>query len=412
MATLSSAVFPPSGTPRWRRWALPAVLALSLVACGGGGDDPSPPAPPPDTGTPPEPPPELGRLLSAQPLRRFELPELAAALAVPGEKMPALVPRHAVDTYRLTYLTEDKKGALVRASGLVAVPVRAGGAASPVLSYQHATTFHDDRAPSLRLEPDQPPIALAALGYIVVAADYVGFGESHGQEHPYLQSRPSARVVLDMLHAAQAWRTGQGVADTGQLYLAGYSEGGYATMAAQREIERSASPLRAQLRASVPGAGPYDVQVTLDTQLLRLRSEYPALAWALRPGTLRHLGSTVRKELRRLLMRAMVPDDADVAYQTKVLDDYMADDRQAIEQDASVHWGWTPGAPVYLFHGRDDKTVPFEAAQAALQTLSASGGAPVSLRECSQAQPTGHLECVPEYFTYALSVIGQTAAGR
>jgi predicted esterase len=61
---------------------------------------------------------------------------------------------------------------------------------------------------------------------------------------------------------------------------------------------------------------------------------------------------------------------------------------------------------VYLFHGRDDATVPFAASLAAYDTLRASGGAPVSLRECSSAVPSGHTACVPEYFGYALAVMG------
>ena len=387
---------------QWRARPLAlGMLALALAGCGGGGSGstPQPPAPPP--------PPQVGQLLSAQSLAEIGVDAFTATVAAGTSRIPPLQPRYGVSTYRLIYLTQDADGALVEASGLVAVPQKpAGAGASPVLGYQHATTFANADAPSLNLAPSEPPLVLASLGYIVVAADYVGFAHSNAAAHPYLQSRATARAVLDMLDAAQQWRRAARVADNGQLYLLGYSEGGYATMAAQREMERTRSPLLPQLRAALPAAGPFDMQVTLDTLLGRVRDEYPAIGWMLNPGTLRYLGASVRAEVRRLLLRALVPGDADVRYDARFLDTYLADDQETLRAQSSVHWGWTPSAPVYLFHGRDDTTVPFAASVSAYETLHSSGGAPVSLRECSSVAPSGHTACVPEYFGYALAVMG------
>lgn len=339
---------------------------------------------------------------------RITADEVSAALAADADKVSGVTPRYNVVAYRLSYWTEDKNGALTKASGLVAVPE--GSGAAPVLSYQHATTFTNANAPSLNLQPNEPPVALASQGYIVVASDYVGFALSQGQDHPYLQSRPTARAVIDMLTAAQAWRSTQGVTDTGKLYLVGYSEGGYATMAAQRELTRSQSPLLGQLVAAFPGAGPYNVEITLDTLLDRVHDEIPALAWPLDPDRLSQLGEPVRNEVRRLLLRAMVPGDADVDYQTKFLDDYIANDRAALRTDSDVDWGWTPTVPVYLFHGKGDQTVPYDVSTATLATLQASGGATVSLTTCTGTDAeTGHLACVPEYVAWAVRTMGQTS---
>lgn len=359
----------------------------------------------------PQPTPHAGQWLETAPGIEISPAAIEAALAVDHGKVPQVAARYAVRTYRVRYLTEDANGALVEASGLLALPQKSRREPSPVISYQHATTFENANAPSLKLEPGEPPIVLASQGYIVVAADYVGFGRSQGAPHPYLLSRPTARAVIDMISAAQAWRTASAVPDNGQLYLVGYSEGGYATMAAQREIERSGHPLRAQLQASLPAAGPYDLQVTLDSLLERVRDEYPAVAWMLQPGTLKYLGSTVRAEIRRALLRQLIPDDADVRYDARFLDTYLADDRDTLQQASSVHWGWTPSTPVYLYHGRDDQTVPFAASVSALNSLRATGGAPVTLRECSGVTPTRHLPCVPDYFSYALQVMAATARG-
>ena len=299
----------------------------------------------------------------------------------------------------------------MRASGLVALPVRPAGATpSAVLSYQHATTFENAYAPSVNLAPAEPPLVLASLGYIVVASDYVGFADSQGLDHPYLQADATARAVLDMLTAAQRWRSDTGVPDNGQLYLVGYSEGGYATMAAQREIERAQLPWRSQLRASIPGAGPYDMQALMDAQLARVRDENPVIGWMLNPGTLSKLSATVRAEVRRLLLRLLIPKEADVSYDARFLDDYLADDQEALYERSSVHWGWTPSTPVHLFHGRDDSTVPFVTSESAYDTLRArEGAARVTLRECVDTQPSEHTACVPEYFGYVLQVIEKNA---
>ena len=186
------------------RCSLALGTLVLLSACGGGGSS----APPVDPPPPPPPPPQVGQLLDVQPLGDISRRDIADAIADSNRIPTSLAPRYGVTTYRLSYLTQDKDGALVRASGLVALPVRPAGATpSAVLSYQHATTFENAYAPSVNLAPAEPPLVLASLGYIVVASDYVGFADSQGLDHPYLQADATARAVLDMLTAAQRWRS-------------------------------------------------------------------------------------------------------------------------------------------------------------------------------------------------------------
>lgn len=383
--------------------ALAATLALVLTACGGGGDDEDGG----DNGTPV--PNNPGDLVNAQPINQISAAQVLAALSAPDSKVQGgVTPLYAVNSYRITYLTTDKDGKPTTASGLVSVPVKANGARSPVLSYQHATTFHDDQAPSNKVEPIEPPLVLASLGYIVVAPDYVGFAASKGQVHPYLTAAPTANVIVDMLKASDTWRQRTGVPDNGQLFLAGYSEGGYATMAAHRAIHLGNAAMKQRLQAAVPGAGPYDVTETLDAQLDRVGKLFPPLGDLLTPGNLAKLPERVRNEVRDLLLKQMVPEDGDVAYQSLFLDRYIADDRDALARDHNVHLGWAPNVPVYLFHGRVDLTVPYSASESALRTLRAAGASNVSLTDCTTPN-FGHLDCVPEYFHFAVTRLGQIA---
>ena len=371
-----------------------AAMVLTLSACGGG-DSPSTPSPlVPGVAN-------AGQLKDATPINTVTLADLTAAVGAAGSKLPGAVPRYAVTSWRLTYMTSDGFGREVLASGLVSVPVKPDGARSPVLSYQHATIYKDAQAPSNQVAATEPPVVLASLGFIVVAADYVGYGASRGSQHPYLLSTPTAAVVMDLLTAARTWRQTQGVADNRQLFMLGYSEGGYTTLAAHRAMQASASPHLTQLVASVPGAGPYHVGVTLDAQLQRVRDESTALAALVSPGRLSKLGTTVRDEVRRLILRLVIPDDADVTFQSTFLDNFLADDISAIERDSNVH-DWKPATPIRLFHGRDDQTVPYAASTRTLQAMQARGaGNTVTLTDCT-ATPASHLGCVAPYFSHAL----------
>ena len=410
------------GLPFWRSVVVPILLVAALQGCGSGdtvrpaaATDPGPTSP--STLQPPvddaasrrplEVPPDEdrvvsgpGQLLSATPINTLTATTITAA--VQGhDKMPTAVPAYTVRSFRLTYLTRDGHGNEVVASGLVSVPVKEPGTPSPVLSYQHATIFKDAQAPGNNVVPAEPAVILASLGFIVVAADYVGFGAAKAAQHPYLLSEPSAAAVTDLLSAARTWRHNASVADNGQLFLVGYSEGGYVTMATHRALEAGASIHRRQLVGSIPGAGPYHVGVTLDMQLQRVRDENALIGGLISPGFLRYLGATVRNEVRRLILRLLIPDDADVTYQTTFLDNFLADDTAAIERDSNVH-DWKPEAPVWMFHGRDDQTVPYAAATRTLQAMQARGAGPtVTLTDCA-ATPASHLGCVAPYFSHAL----------
>lgn len=390
----------------WRRAGAAVLLALGLAACGGGGGGGSTSAP--ASGTPPQTVPEVsgrGRLESAQALNVVTPAEIVVGLRKPDTRAPQITPVYSVANYRLVYRTIDGQGRELNASGLVSVPVKPAGAISPVISYQHATTFKDAEAPSQHAQGDEAAVIMASLGYIVVAADYVGFGASRGIEHPYLLAKPTAAAVLDLLTAARSWRRSNQVADNGQLFLVGYSEGGYATMAAHRAMQTEQTADLAGLVLSVPGAGPYDVGATLDELLRRVCDEYPVLGAVVNPGLLRYLGSSVRNEVRRALFRVLIPDDADISYQSDFMDNFLADDTAAIARDSSVR-DWAPQVPVHLYHGRGDQTVPFASATATVQAMAARGAASrVSLTEC-QTVPSGHKECVAPYWVFMLQRLG------
>ena len=407
----------------WFRSRMVMILAMlgMLAACGGGSSTPNdtgPPVPPPsvpEVPAPPSPPvtPPIvpvgaGELKAVTELKTVTAAEIVAALAAGEGRTKGFTPVYSVKTYRLEYLTSDADGLPVLASGLVAVPVKAAGARSPVLSYQHATTFRDAEVPSNNAVASEVSVVLASLGFIVAAPDYVGYGVSKGTPHPYLLGAPSGAAVVDFLTATETWRRANGVIDNGQLFLTGYSEGGYVTMAAHRALQLGNSPHLQRLRLVVAGAGPYDVQATMDGLVDVVRDEVRVLGALIDPDLLRFLGSSLRRQLRDELIKRLLPGDADVVFDTRFLDYFLADDQRAVALQSSVH-NWRPTLPVRLFHGRDDISVPYASSVSALQTMQGLGaGSLVSLTDCTAA-PSSHLGCVPDYLLYLLGQLAGVA---
>ncbi|MBI2770659.1 MAG: prolyl oligopeptidase family serine peptidase [Burkholderiales bacterium] len=381
-----------------------AFLSLFLAACGGGGANPPVPVVPVTDGNPPGP----GQFLSAVLVKTISAAQVSSALADAGDAAFLAAPRYAVQAWRLTYVTVDADGRQVVASGLVGVPQKAANAVSPVLSYQHATIKTQADAPSSLTSLGDPPVVLASLGYIVEAADYVGFGVSAGVPHPYLMSAPSASAVVDFLTASKYWRQAQHVADNKQLFLTGYSEGGYVTVAAQRALQAGTSAHRSELVRVVAGDGPYDVGATLDQLLEIMRTDYFPLGYVLNPGFLRLLGSEDRRHARDILLALLIGVDPSVVYSPTVIDNFLNDNRAAIDTLSSVY-DWAPEVPLDLFHGRDDRTVPYVSATRTLQAMQARGaGGRVTLTDCV-AQPAGHSQCVLPYWRFVLGRFGSVA---
>lgn len=371
---------------------LALASAAALLACGGGSSS-APSTPPIANVRGP------GQFLSAQALGTIAQAEISQAVQASGGAPSAVAPRYAVRTWRLTYRTTDGQGQEITASALIGVPQKSG--ASPVMAYQHGTTTRDAEAPSNHAVAAEPAVVMAAHGYIVLAADYVGYGASKGAPHPYLLAAPSAAAVVDLLTAARYWRQVEQVAGNGQLFLAGYSEGAYATMAAQRALQQGASAHRAELVAVAPGAGPYNVVLTMNALLDEVRSQNAVLGALINPGFLRYLSGGARDEVRNQLLRELLGSDADVQFQTDFLDKFLADDSAGLAQVSNVH-DWLPQTAIHLFHGRGDQTVPYANASAALQAMQARGaGNLVSVSDCS-ANPSGHLDCVRPWWGFTL----------
>jgi hypothetical protein len=171
-----------------------------------------------------------------------------------------------VRVYKFRYATFGGQGERTDASGALMLP--AGTAARcrgprPIVLYTHGTAI--DRAEDLSAiaDPGNPAygtstrvaLVFAAQGYIVVAPNYAGYDVSTLPYHPYLDGAQQSRDAIDSLTAGRQLlrRIAGRVSDDGKLFVTGYSQGGYVSMATLRALDRQGRPAT----AGAPMSGPY-----------------------------------------------------------------------------------------------------------------------------------------------------------
>jgi hypothetical protein len=179
---------------------------------------------------------------------------------------------YGIQVYKITYYT-TLQGESQVASGLVCVPM--GEGPFPVMSYQNGTNTLHSNAPSENPNRDLYLMleSVASTGFVVAIPDYIGFGSSDNTFHPYLHKESTVQTVIDMLRAIDELTENElNVSINNDLYITGYSQGGWATMAVQKAIETEFSN-EFNLKASACGSGPYDLSYI--NKYIRNQETYP-----------------------------------------------------------------------------------------------------------------------------------------
>ena len=167
--------------------------------------------------------------------------------------------------YKVIYETVDGFGDSTIASGVFAVP-ESINEAHGILSWQHGTAIYREGVQS-NGGFDVLSRVVAGSGLVYVAADYLGMGVSESI-HPYILKYPSANAVIDLIRAVRNYYDEDyTISLNRQLSIFGYSEGGYATLAAQMVMEQELSD-EFEITVSFPMAGPYDLSDTMVDEML------------------------------------------------------------------------------------------------------------------------------------------------
>lgn len=166
--------------------------------------------------------------------------------------------QYDVQNYKITYTTEDAFGQPDTATGLLCLPV-ANDFVSPIALYNHGTIASAELAPSVTGVVERFVVqGYAASGFITMAPDYLGLGDSDGI-HPYLHADTEASAGRDMIIAVKKWLVAQDIPDNEQVFVTGYSQGGHASMALARSLEADGAADGIELTAAAHLSGVYDI---------------------------------------------------------------------------------------------------------------------------------------------------------
>ncbi len=170
--------------------------------------------------------------------------------------------RNAVRLYRITYTSvipeRDNKPTV--ATGLIAIP-DTPETTFPMVSYQHGTVYGKQEVPSFAEQSPETQLMLAQFagqGYVLLGSDYFGMGLSTEPEG-YMVKGSHQQAGYDMVVAGRAVLAHLKLT-AGKLFLAGWSQGGFVTMALLEKLESAGATVNAAATASAP----VDVSVALN----------------------------------------------------------------------------------------------------------------------------------------------------
>ena len=124
----------------------------------------------------------------------------------------------------------------IKAYGLLALPKDRSSSSMPIISYQHGTAFGKHEVPSYAFSDQINPLSyetrlmvaqFASQGYILIAADYFGIGNSNEPE-AYTVKASEQQACLDLYKAVIAFLDNEQIAYS-DLFLTGWSQGGLVT---------------------------------------------------------------------------------------------------------------------------------------------------------------------------------------
>ena len=314
---------------------------------------------------------------SAQSLLTFaslQYPELATV----ADKIVS-----GVDVYTIEYESEYTNGNSILLSGIVISPNSLGHEAL-LLSFQNGTIVKNTSAPSVDLSDPIKSIlhVVAGMGMVICIPDNIGFGSSTDYMHPYLCKSLFQSTIVDMIKAVDEMDQNNilPVALSGDLYLSGYSLGGWASLVAHKKIEDS--PLTGfNLIGSSCGAGSYDLvemkdyifqstdfvepfyvpyiitgfmsagEIPESNLSLYFNSPYSDVIPSLfdRQHSSDQINEQLTPNMQELLNSELIQGfDADPNYQPL---------KQALINNSQ--YAWINEKPIHLYHGTNDIHVPY-----------------------------------------------------
>jgi pimeloyl-ACP methyl ester carboxylesterase len=358
---------------------------------------------------------DRGEVISSDVTSRYSVPVLKNLLALSGldeADIPGTL-TYSTKIYKIIYQSVDANGNKIELSGALIIPDTA--LSFPFLTICHGTeTKRTAVASILPINSGEGFLALVtgSLGFVTAVPDYPGLGVST-TIHPYVHAKSLALSIIDFMRAAKKYCTENGIQLDTKEFLAGYSEGGYAAMAAQKEIEESYSD-EIHLTAVSPMAGPYNLIGTAEELISRSTYHVPMyLAFIVTAyddiygwNKLNTFFTDNYAEKMHFLfdgthsyteINDQLPTQINLLFRQDFLDDFNAGTESLLHPELAENTllNWVPRTPMRMYHGDSDTTVFYQNSVDALNAFRENGAAYVELITIEGG--THHSAAVPAY---------------
>ncbi len=318
--------------------------------------------------------------------------------------------KHTISVFKIVYKTKFINDSTVLASGCVIIPHDVANAS--IISMEHGDILTaDSLAPSYYLPSTNTAStayheasAEASNGYIAVLPDYLGYGASNNLFHPPFHRASLATSCADMIRAAKEFLRDIHQDCDEKLYLQGYSEGGLANLSLQKYIQDNNLPFN--VKAASTGGAPSEITKIAQyifnypsdpgsvknylAVILFYNSFYPQLHrpisdYLIEPYATdvqnNGLNATINTSLNNILNPVFVNGintATDQGFLSALADNDVFD--------------WKPVAPLRLYHGTADITIPFFNSQDAYNAMTARGATDVELIPLTGLDHDGAIE--------------------
>jgi hypothetical protein len=337
-------------------------------------------------------------------------------LARLGPGAAVFTTKFGVDAYKLIYKTFDFDSSISIASGLLAVPQNVQ-CNFRMVNYSHGTTSVKEDVPSRLNGEGLVGLVAASNGMVICEPDYFGMGDGTWP-HYYLHAFTHAMTNIDLLRATREACQDLGISLSNELYLAGYSQGGYSTMVTHQYIE-TYFPNEFTVTRSFPGAGSYDMSGAM-VDLMLSDLDYPSPAYLpfliftwnpiyqLFSNPSDYLKSPYDTVLPSKInglysigqINSYMPDTPKLIFHQHVIDSFVNNlnhpFRKALKENDV--YKWVPQSPMTMIHCRADRQVPIENTRNAYNYFIQHGAQNVDTLDLNPS--LGHGNCGQLYLLY------------
>jgi len=343
----------------------------------------------------------------------------------PNSTLYKALPNKKITIVSIVYNTLDPKGKPILASGAIFYP-------SADVDYQrsgtilgvHYTYGANYEVPSQKMAVTEGLFSL--FGYTVVAPDYIGYGASKDQVHPYYDVITTGQACADMLLAAKEYFGSISRKLSHKVTVMGYSQGGQAALSFLRFVETEPLYQDAFVIDQVfAGGGAYDLIKSYDTFVEKDYSSQPVTIPLLVLGL--NYGDSLNLDLRQMfaeplysnydewiISKKYTTDEVSAMMKETKLTKIMAPQafdttnpntkkfRGALRNNSLIVYGkitnWAPKAKITLLHATDDTIVPYENTDSAYKAFLGAG-CNVTKHDIPNKD---HKEAGQDFYTYCM----------